>query len=131
LVIPFILAFVLLWLLTLVKLERKPGPAQLEVLQTRVGHPMTRVLPLSGSKTVIGGSSSADLTIAGAPQVKQEHATILYDPKDKSYTVVGSGEITVNNQPVKTRKLEPGDVLDVGGATIVFDDSKEKKEKKS
>jgi Ca-activated chloride channel family protein len=131
LVIPFILACALLWLLTLVRLERKPGPARLEVLQTRVGHPMTRVVPLSGSKTVIGGSSSADLTIAGAPQVKQEHATILYDPKDKSYTVVGSGEITVNNQPVKTRKLEPGDVLDVGGATIVFDDSKEKKQKKS
>lgn len=91
---------------------------------------MTRVLPLSSSKTVIGGSRSADLTIAGAPQVKQEHATILYDPKDKSYTVVGSGEITVNNQPVKTRKLEPGDVIDVGGATIVFDDSKDKKEGK-
>ena len=62
--------------------------------------------------------------------MKQEHATILYDPKDKSYTVVGPGEITVNNQPVKTRKLEPGDVIDVGGATIVFDDSKDKKEGK-
>jgi hypothetical protein len=33
----------------------------------------------------------------------------------------------VNNQPVKTRKLEPGDVIDVGGAVIVFDDEKEKK----
>ncbi len=130
LLIPFVLGFALLWLLTLLKLERRPGPANLEVLQTRVGHPMTRVLPLSGNKTVIGGSRSADLTIAGAPQLKEEHATILFDPKDKSYTVVGSGEITVNNQPVKTRKLEPGDVIDVGGATIVFDDSKDKKEKK-
>ncbi|MGA2615527.1 MAG: VWA domain-containing protein [Spirochaetia bacterium] len=130
LLIPFILGFALLWLLTLLKLERRPGPASLEVLQTRVGHPMTRMLPLSGSKTVIGGSRSADLTIVGAPQLKQEHATILFDPKDKSYTVVGSGEITVNNQPVKTRKLEPGDVIDVGGATIVFDDSKDKKKQK-
>ncbi len=130
LVIPFVLAFLLAWLLTRVKLERRPGPPRLEVIQTRIGHSMTRVLPLSGSKTVIGGSRSADLTIAGAPQVKEEHATILYDPKDKSYTVVGSGEITVNNQPVKTRKLEPGDVIDVGGATIVFDESKEKEEKK-
>jgi Ca-activated chloride channel family protein len=92
---------------------------------------MTRVLPLGSAKTVIGGSSKADLTIVGAPQVKEEHATILFDPKDKSYTVVGSGDITVNNQPVKTRKLQPGDVIDVGGATIVFDDSKDsKKEKK-
>ena len=130
LVIPFLLAFVLLWLLTQVKLERRPGPARLEVIQTRVGRPVTRVVPLSGSKTVIGGSRAANLTIAGAPQVKEEHATILYDPKDKSYTVVGSGEITVNNQPVKTRKLEPGDVIDVGGATIVFDESKDSGEKK-
>jgi Ca-activated chloride channel family protein len=59
--------------------------------------------------------------------VKEQHATILFDPKDKSYTVVGSGDIMVNNQPVKTRKLEPGDVIDVGGAVIVFDDEKEKK----
>ncbi|HUI73172.1 MAG TPA: VWA domain-containing protein [Spirochaetia bacterium] len=130
LVIPFVVGLGLLWLLTFVKLERRPGPANLEVLQTRVGHPMTRILPLSGTKTIIGGSRSADLTIVGSPQVKQEHATILFDPKDKSYTVVGSGDITVNNQPVKTRKLEPGDVIDVGGATIVFDDSKDKKQEK-
>jgi Ca-activated chloride channel family protein len=124
LVLPFALGVLLLWLLTLLKLEVRPGPASLEVLQTRVGRPVTRVLPLTGSKTVIGGSSKADLTIAGAPQLKEEHATILFDPKDKSYTVVGSGDITVNNQPVKTRKLEPGDVIDAGGATIVFDDPK-------
>jgi len=130
LIIPFVLGFALLWLLTLLKLERRPGPANLEVLQTRIGHPVTRVLPLSATKTVIGGSASADLTIVGAPQVRQEHATILFDPKDKSYTVVGSGDITVNNQPVKTRKLEPGDVIDVGGATIVFDDSKDRKQEK-
>ena len=110
----------------MLKLERKPGPANLEVLQTRVGRPVTRVLPLTSSKTVIGGSAKADLTIVGAPQLKEEHATILYDPKDKSYTVVGSGgDITVNNQQVKTRKLEPGDVIDIGGATIVFDDTTE------
>jgi hypothetical protein len=36
--------------------------------------------------------------------------------------VVGSGDLTVNNRPVKTKVLEPGDVIDVGGATIVFDD---------
>jgi hypothetical protein len=35
---------------------------------------------------------------------------------------VASGDLTVNNRPVKARKLEAGDVIDVGGATIVFDD---------
>ncbi|MGA2478857.1 MAG: VWA domain-containing protein [Spirochaetia bacterium] len=124
LILPFVLGFLLLWLLTLLKLERRPGPASLEVLQTRVGRPVTRVIPLGTAKTVIGGSAKADLTIVGAPQLKEEHATILFDPKDKSYTVVGSGDITVNNQPVRTRKLEPGDVIDAGGATIVFDDPK-------
>lgn len=125
LLIPFVLAGILLWALTLLKLERKGGAASLEVLQTRVGHPVTRVVPLTTAKTVIGGSPKADLTIVGAPQVKEQHATLLFDPKDKSYTVVGTGDITVNNQPVKTRKLEPGDVIDVGGATIVFGDEKE------
>jgi Ca-activated chloride channel homolog len=124
LILPFLVAFLLLWLLTLLKLERRPGPASLEVLQTRVGRPITRILPLGSAKTVIGGSSAADLTIVGAPQLKEEHATILFDPKDRSYTVVGSGDITVNNRQVRTRKLEPGDVIDVGGATIVFDDPK-------
>jgi Ca-activated chloride channel family protein len=126
-VVPFLLAIALLWLLTRLKLERKARPANLEVLQTRVGHASTRVLPLSGSRTIIGGGSKADLTIAGAPQVRDEHATVLFDPRDKSYTVVGGGDLLVNNQPVRTRKLEAGDVIDVGGATIVFDEPDERK----
>ncbi len=131
LLIPFLAAAFLLWLLTALKLERRTRPANLEVIQTQVGRPVTRILDLSGTKTVIGGSPKADLTIVGAPQVKEQHATILFDPKDKSYTVVGGGgDIRVNNQPVKTRKLETGDVIDVGGATIVFDDEKDKEKKK-
>jgi Ca-activated chloride channel family protein len=127
LLIPFLLAAALLWLLTLLKLERKPGPASLEVIQTQVGRPLTKTIVLGSAKTVIGGGTNANLTIVGAPQVKEQHATILFDPKDKSYTVVGSGgDLTVNNQPVKSRKLEPGDVLDVGGATIVFDETEKK-----
>jgi Ca-activated chloride channel family protein len=121
LVIPFLLAAALLWLLATLKLERKPGPARLEVLQTRVGHPLTRVLPLGSSRTVIGSSRAADLTIAGAPQIREQHATILKDPKDSSYTIAGTGDLMVNNQPVTTRKLESGDVIDVGGSTIVFE----------
>lgn len=128
LLIPFLLAILLLVLLTMLKLERKPGPASLEVIQTQVGRPVTKTIVLGGQKTVIGHGTGTNLTIVGAPQVKEQHATIIFDPKDKSYTVVGSGgDVTVNNQPVKSRKLEPGDVLDVGGATIVFDESSEKK----
>jgi len=122
LVIPFVLAFVLLWLISLLKFEKKRGPATLEVLKTRVGRAQTRVMPLGTAKTVIGGSRNADLTIVGNPSVKEQHATVIYDSKKKAYTVVGSGDLTVNNRPVKTKVLEPGDVIDVGGATIVFDD---------
>ncbi len=129
LLVPFAVAILLLAGLTLLKLERRRGPASLEVLQTVVGRPSTRMLPLGGSKTVIGAARAADLTIAGAPQVQSEHATILFDPKDRRYTVVGKGEIRVNNQPVSSRKLESGDVIDVGGATIVFDQPKEEKGK--
>jgi Ca-activated chloride channel homolog len=129
-IIPFVVAIALLWAITRLKLERKSRPANLEVLQTRVGHASTRVLPLSGSRTIIGGGQKANLTIAGAPQVKEEHATILFDPKDRSYTVVGGGDLLVNNQPVRTRRLEAGDVIDVGGAAIVFDEPEEKKKKK-
>jgi Ca-activated chloride channel family protein len=122
LVIPLVVAFVLLWLISLLKFEKKRGPATLEVLKTRVGRAQTRVMPLSTAKTVIGGSRDADLTIVGNPSVKEQHATVIFDAKKKAYTVVGSGDLTVNNRPVKTKVLEPGDVIDVGGATIVFDD---------
>jgi len=121
LVLPFLAAVALVWLLTTLKLERKPGPARLEVLQTRVGHPLTHALNLGSAKTVIGSSPKADLTIAGAPRIREQHATILKDPKDSSYTIAGSGDLMVNNQPVTTRKLESGDVIDVGGSTIVFE----------
>jgi Ca-activated chloride channel family protein len=122
LLVPFVLAGLGVWLATRLRLESRPGPARLQVLHTRVGSASTRVLPLASAKTVIGGSKKADITIAGAPGVQGEHATVLYDPKTKSYTVVGGGDITVNNRPVKTRRLQAGDVIDVGGATIVFDD---------
>ena len=80
LLVPLAVAVLLLVVLTLLKLERRPGPASLEVLQTMVGRPSTRVLPLAGTKTVIGATRAADLTISGAPQVQDKHATILYDP---------------------------------------------------
>ena len=122
LIVPFVLAFIALWLISLLKFEKKRGPATLEVLKTRVGRAQTRMMPLGTTKTVIGGSRSADLTIVGNPGIKERHATVVYDAKKKAYTVVGSGNLTVNNRPVKTKVLEPGDVIDVGGATIVFDD---------
>jgi len=124
LALPLVLALLLLWLLTRLRFEKRPRPANLEVLSTQVGRAATRVLPLSGAQTVIGGSTRADLTIAGNTRIKEQHATIVFDKKKNQYTLVGSGKVTVNNQPVKTKLLEAGDVLDVEGATIVFDDGR-------
>jgi Ca-activated chloride channel homolog len=128
LLLPLFAALAALYALTLLKLESKRGPATLEVLATRVGRAQTRVVSLSGTKTVIGGSTQANLTLTGNPSVKEEHATILFDPKKKTYTIAGTGDITVNNQPTRTRRLEAGDVINVGGATIVFDDGEEGRE---
>lgn len=121
LLLPPLLAGFLVWLATRLRLESRRTSPRLQVLQTRVGSASTRVLPLGSAKTVIGGSRQADLTIIGAPGVKEKQATVLFDPKTKRYTIVG--EVTVNNRPVTaSRRLEPGDVIDVGGSTIVFDD---------
>jgi len=118
--LPTVLAGLLVWLATRLRLESRRTPPRLQVLQTRVGSASTRVLPLGSAKTVIGSSRKADMTIVGSPGVREQHATVLYDPKTRSYTIVG--EVTVNNRPVKNRRLEAGDVIDVGGSTIVFDD---------
>jgi len=103
LLVPLAVAVLLLVVLTLLKLERRPGPASLEVLQTMVGRPSTRVLPLAGAKTVIGATRAADLTISGAPQVQDKHATVLYDPREKRYTVVGAGDI-LGEQPARAHE---------------------------
>ncbi len=120
LILPFLLAAALWWLLTRLKLEREALRPALEVLRTHRGAVSTRLFDLGGGKTVIGGGEGADLTISGVPSVRREHATVLYDPAEKSYTIVGEGDITVNNQPVRRRKLEEGDVINVEGTTIVF-----------
>jgi hypothetical protein len=118
--LPTVLAGLLVWLATRLRLENRRTPPRLQVLQTRVGSASTRVLPLGSAKTVIGASRKADMTIVGSPGVREQHATVLYDAKTRSYTIVG--EVTVNNRPAKNRRLEAGDVIDVGGSTIVFDD---------
>lgn len=100
-------------------LNRRKSP-NLEVLGLRGG--ATRVLDLSGQETVIGASAEADLTMTSSPDMRDRHATIVRDEKRGTATVVSAQEILVNNQPVTRRVLEPGDVIQLPGATLVFDD---------
>jgi pSer/pThr/pTyr-binding forkhead associated (FHA) protein len=117
-----VIALVLWVLLFFMRFERKKGLPQLSVLETNAAHVSTKIVSLQNKETIIGGSEQANLTIAGAPAVKQKHATIIFDDKSARYTLVAEGDVTVNNKDVKQKKLEAGDVINVGGTTIVFDD---------
>ena len=124
LIIPLLLAVALLWLLSKIKFEKKQSAASLEVLNAGSAKASTNFFTLDKSKkTIIGGDPSADMTLSGgATRIKEKHATVMFDKKKNNYTIVADGNLTVNNKPVKTKLLEPGDVINVGGTTIVFDD---------
>ncbi|MBN2041053.1 MAG: VWA domain-containing protein [Spirochaetes bacterium] len=124
LILPLLLAIALLWLLTKLKFENKHTNPSLEVLNAGSAKASTNFFTLDKSKkTVIGGDPGADMTLSGgATKIKEKHATVAFDAKNKGYTIVADGNLTVNNKPVKTKLLEPGDVINVGGTTIVFDD---------
>jgi Ca-activated chloride channel homolog len=117
----FLLACILLFLLSLLKFNNKVMEPSLEVLSSTQGKALTKLLTLNKGKTVIGGSTKANMTIIGAPGIRDNHATIVYDNAKKAFTVVSEDAIKVNNKKTKSRILEDGDVLNVGGTTIVFD----------
>ncbi len=129
LLLALLLALLLLWLLSLIKFKNTNTKPMLEVLDAPKGTIISKSLLLNKGQTIIGGSKNADLTIMNAPSVKDEHATIIFDGKTQVYTLKSKEDVMVNNKPVKTKILESGDVLNVGGATIVFDEGEIKKKK--
>lgn len=120
--IPFIAACLALWLLSKLKFKNTQADPSLEVISTEVGRPVTKLLTLNGGKTIIGGSKNADMTIIGNPDIKKSHASVQFDRSKKAYTVIADGDLTVNNKKVRSRVLHSGDVINVGGTTIVFDE---------
>ncbi|AEJ61718.1 von Willebrand factor type A [Spirochaeta thermophila DSM 6578] len=113
----------------LFKLEKETTRAGLQLLFGAPGMG-TRMFALAGTKTVIGGDATADITITGNPSLRPQAATIYYDPDRGQYTIQGDAELTVNNQPVTSKKLEPGDVINISGTVVVFDAPDEEKRKK-
>ena len=124
LIIPFLLAILLLWILLKINFEKKKSDPTIEVLNPGSAKVSTNFFTLDkNKKTIIGGDPSADMTLSGgSTKIKEKHATVVFDKTKKQYTIVADGNLTVNNKPVKTKLLEPGDVINVGGTTIVFDD---------
>ena len=123
----FLLIPALLWLFLLFfKLERETTEAGLRLLYGPSGRG-TQVFTLTSPQTVIGSSNAADFTIGGNPSLKGSHATILFDKERNAYTVVGESNLTVNNREVTRKRLEPGDVINMAGTVVVFDDTLIKK----
>lgn len=105
------------------KFEKLNELANIEILQSAPGVTISDdTIALSKGKTVIGGSNSADLTIAGESQTEDEFATIVYDDKTENFKIVSSRTVMVNNQLTTDKILEAGDVINIDGTTIVFDD---------
>jgi Ca-activated chloride channel family protein len=126
LIIPLLLGLLGWWGLSRLRFINKAKHANLEVISWETGSLSTRYLNLTGNATVIGGSPNADMTISGQPDVADTHATILFDPTTKKYSVDSEEDVMVNNRSVKKKNLEPGDVIRIGDATIVFDEESEK-----
>jgi Ca-activated chloride channel homolog len=123
LLIVIILLFSLgLWFFLLkLRFERPADSAELSLLPYGDGKALKQTVALTSMNTIIGGSAQADFTVTGIPDLKESHATIVQDEKAGTYTVISDEEIKVNNQLTRKRKLKPGDVINIEGATIVFD----------
>lgn len=135
LLLPFLAAVAGWWIIRMLRFANRRKDANLEVLGDR-----TQVFPLEQPQTVVGTSEAADVTVAtqrrrrggtgagsGSADASgaESGATVAYDAKTDSYSVESDKEIRVNNQPVKRKKLEPGDVVTIGEHTVVFDDTRE------
>ena len=128
-----IAAALLVWFLLLfLRYRSLHSDAALSVLNAGYSTKVSSMtIPLTRNKTIIGGGERADLTISGLPSLRPEHATVVYDPKAESYTLMGDSTVTVNNRKLSgSKRLSDGDVLNIEGTTIVFEAGEEKGKKK-
>ncbi len=119
--IVFGLTLILWALLMLIRFEKAASAAEIFMIPTGTGKPLQRTIVIDSHRTVIGRSPQADFTVAGISEMKENHAEIVRDEKKGTYTILSDESISVNNNLTKKRELKPGDVINVEGATIVFD----------
>ena len=123
--IAFIFAALLLWLLTRIKFEKQRSQPSIEILNAGTGNVSTKILDLGSEQTVIGSAPAADMTIAGIGGIEENHVTVVFDEEKNQYTLMGSEKVLVNNRVVTTKILEPGDLINLDGVTMVFDEGTE------
>jgi Ca-activated chloride channel homolog len=123
--IAFIVSVLLLWLLTRIKFEKQRAQPSIEILNAGAGNVSTQILDLGNAQTIIGSASNADMTIAGVAGIEENHVTVAFDEKSNQYTLIGTDKVLVNNQAVTTKVLEPGDLINLDGVTMIFDEGTE------
>ncbi len=115
--------FALVWLISLMKFEQKRETPSLTVFKPGGRKTIVHSLPVTRaqSEMTIGGRASSDITIAGDPSLK--HTEVKIVNKKGVYTLSGGkAQVKVNNKPVKTKVLRPGDLIQIGNSTVVFDE---------
>ena len=117
--IPLVTALLVAVILSVLRFQNRRRSPTVEVLSPRGG--ATQVVDITGGRTVIGASADADLTVAGSADMQDRHATIVKDEARNTYTIESTQPITVNNRQTTKRTLSPGDVIQLPGATVVFD----------
>lgn len=119
------LGLILLFLLSLIRFEKPSLSANLSLLYAPgIGHG-TRMFNV-GDRTVIGSDKTADITITGSSRLEESPVTVVKDPATGLFTIAGDQAISINNREVKSKTLEPGDVINFNGTMVVFDDAEPK-----
>ena len=112
----------LLWLLSMIKFEKKKVVPSLNVRTSTGRKTVVHTIPVTekSSAITIGAGASTDITIAGDPKIAKTEAKIIN--KNGVYTITSTASpITVNNKPVKTKVLRSGDLIQLGDTGVVFD----------
>ncbi len=128
LLIPLLLALLAMFLLALLKFDKKVEEPMIEVLSPGTANPSTKKYTLNQkAKTIIGGGMDAHLTLTSKTRkVEDNHATIVFDDRKDKYTVFGQGQIRFNNKKVESKDLEAGDIITIGDSILLYNDYKKK-----
>jgi len=121
----FIIPLLILLFFIFFKMEKETTEAGIQLLYG-AKNMHTKAFTLAGQQTIIGGDATADITFSGNPSLKSNAATIIFDKTKKRYSISADSDLTVNNKPVTTKVLEPGDVINMSGTVVVFDDTTKK-----
>jgi Ca-activated chloride channel family protein len=116
-------AGILLWVLSLIKFEKKESIPTLSVQAGGGRRKALQTISFTPQKTqvTIGGGKNTDITVAQDPRLPKTEAKIA--KKGGVYSITSTGNpVTVNNRAVKTKVLRSGDMIQMGDTTVVFDE---------